>query len=182
VPLVWVTGTSGVGKSTVCDVLRSRGHLAIDADWEGYNRWVDRGSGEVVTDPPYPVPAGWLDRYAWRIIRAKVEALAERAREETAFLCGYVENEAEVRDLFDLVVCLVADAETIRDRLQTRATNAFGRHPEELTAALDLAERIEATYQRLGATIIDARQPAEDVADAVLAAAARVTDRSAPAR
>ena len=179
---MWVTGTAGVGKSTVCAALRSRGHLAIDADWEGYNRWVDRRSGEIVADPPYPVPAGWLDRYAWRIIRAKVEALVERAREETAFLCGYVENEEEVRDLFELVVCLVADAETIRDRLQTRATNAFGRHPEELAAALDLAERIEAMYRSRRATIIDARRPAEDVADAVLAAAARVADRSAPAR
>lgn len=171
-PLVWVTGTSGVGKSTVCAVLRSRGHLAIDADWEGYNRWVDRSSGEVVTDPPYPVPAGWLDRYAWRITRAKVEALAEQARDQTAFLCGYVENEAEVRDLFDLAVCLVAGHETIRDRLESRTTNTFGRHPEELAAALDLADRIEATYRSLGATIIDARRSAEDVADAILAAAA----------
>ncbi|REF35657.1 AAA family ATPase [Thermasporomyces composti] len=177
-PLVWVTGTAGVGKSTVCAVLRSRGHLAVDADWDGYNRWVDRSSGEVVADPPYPVPAGWLDRYAWRITRAKVETLAERARGWTTFLCGYVENEDEVRDLFDLIVCLVADAETIRHRLQTRATNAFGRRPEELAAALDLAERIEAMYRSLGATIIDARRPAEDVADAVLAAAGTVDSPS----
>jgi len=41
-----------------------------------------------------------------------------------------------VRDLFDLVVCLVADNQTLRDRLQARTANAFGKHPEELAAAL----------------------------------------------
>jgi hypothetical protein len=39
-------------------------------------------------------------------------------------------------DLFDLVVCLVADDETLRRRLQARTTNAFGKHPEELAATL----------------------------------------------
>lgn len=50
-PLVWVTGNSGVGKSTVCTLLKSLGELAVDADWEGYNHWVDRTSGQVVVDP-----------------------------------------------------------------------------------------------------------------------------------
>jgi hypothetical protein len=37
--------------------------------------------------------------------------------DKTAFLCGSAENEEVVRDLFDHVICLVADNETIRDRL-----------------------------------------------------------------
>jgi dephospho-CoA kinase len=64
VTLVWVTGNSGAGKSTVCEFLKSSGQLAFDADWEGYSHWVDRAGGNVVADPPYPVPAGWLDRFA----------------------------------------------------------------------------------------------------------------------
>ncbi|GGU74848.1 AAA family ATPase [Lentzea flava] len=167
-PLVWVTGTAGAGKSAVCEVLRSRGQLAVDADWEGYNHWVDRESGQVVADPPYPAPAGWLDRFGWRISRAKVEALAARARERTAFLCGHVENEEEVWDLFDRVVCVVIGDETLRERLLTRTTNAFGKHPEELAAALEHNARVESAYRRLGATIIDGSRPLEEVADAVL--------------
>jgi hypothetical protein len=98
---------------------------------------VDRASGQVVADPPDPVPAGWLDRFAWRISRAEVEALVERMPGKTAFLCGSAENEADVSDLFDLVVCLVLDTETLR-RLPTRsslplrrieaAANRLGRH------------------------------------------------------
>jgi hypothetical protein len=62
-PLVWVTGGSGVGKSTVCALLKGRAEVAVDADWEGYSHWVDRVSGQVVTNPPDPVPPGWLTRF-----------------------------------------------------------------------------------------------------------------------
>ncbi|GHF92790.1 hypothetical protein GCM10017567_04120 [Amycolatopsis bullii] len=65
-PLVWVTGNAGAGKSAVCALLKERGELAVDADEEGYHHWADRVSGEIVTDPPDPVPAGWLDRFGWR--------------------------------------------------------------------------------------------------------------------
>jgi hypothetical protein len=169
-PLVWVTGASGAGKSAVCALLRGRGELAVDADREGYNQWVDRATGEAVVDPPDPVPPGWLDRYAWRIRRSLVEDLAAKALERDVFLCGYVENEAEVRDLFDRVVCVVIDDETMRERLRTRTTNSFGRHPEELAAALDHNVHLEATYRALGATIVDGTLPLEEVAGAITTA------------
>jgi hypothetical protein len=171
--LVWVTGNSGAGKSTACALLKNLGELAVDADWEGYSHWVDRTSGQVVADPPYPVPAGWLEHFAWRISRVEVGALAARAHGQTAFLCGSAENEADVRDLFDLVVCLVVDHETLRSRLLARTANAFGKHPEELAAALGSNDGAEPAYRRLGATIIDGRRPPAKVAGAVLAAAAK---------
>jgi broad-specificity NMP kinase len=169
--LVWLTGNSGVGKSTVCELLSDRGELAVDADWEGYNHWFDRTTGQVVVDPPDPVPAGWLDRFGWRIDPAEVRALAERTPDRTAFLCGCVENEVDVWDLFDLAICLVVDDETLRDRLRDRTTNSFGQHPEELAAALAHNQVAEATYRRFGATIIDGTRPPAEVADAILAAA-----------
>ncbi len=171
--LVWVTGNSGVGKSTVCTLLKKRGELAVDADWSGYCHWSDRISGLVVADPPDPVPAGWLERFGWKINRAKVQALAEKAHGQTAFLCGSAENEEVVRDLFDHMICLVADNETIRDRLEARTTNAFGKHPEELAAALGWNDDAEARYHRLGATIIDSRRPPPEVMDAILSVAAK---------
>ncbi|GLY37217.1 hypothetical protein Amsp01_032410 [Amycolatopsis sp. NBRC 101858] len=169
-PVVWLTGNSGAGKSAVCELLKSRGELAVDADWEGYSHFVDRTSGEVVTDPPYPVPAGWLDHFGWRSDRAKVEALAATARDEVAFLCGSAENEEEVRHLFDVVICLVIDEDTLRERLASRTGNAFGKHPEELAAAVGANAGAEPAYRRLGAKIIDGRAPLPEVADAVLAA------------
>ncbi|WP_329788446.1 hypothetical protein V1227_28400 [Lentzea sp. DG1S-22] len=120
----------------------------------------------MVLAPPDPVPAGWLDRYGWRINREKVKTLAARTQAETAFLCGCVENEEEVLDLFDLVVCLVIDDETLRQRLLSRTTIAFGKHPEELAASLGHNAQVEPAYRRLGATIIDGCRPLEEVVEA----------------
>ncbi|MFB9316195.1 AAA family ATPase [Cryptosporangium minutisporangium] len=172
--VIWVTGNSGAGKSTVCELLKRHGHDAVDADWEGYNHWVDRTTDRIVVSPPYPAPRGWLHRFGWKIDRARVEALAARAAGKTVFLCGSVENEDEVRDLFDLMICLVVDDETVATRLASRTTNAFGQHPEELAAALDDNVITESTYRRLGATIIDGTQAPEAVVEEVLAAASAV--------
>jgi hypothetical protein len=97
--------------------------------------------------------------------------------DKTAFLCGSVENEVAVWDLFDHVVCLVADNETLRDRLEARTTNAFGKHPEELAAALGFNDGVESVYRRLGATIIDGTRPLPEVADAILATAAKTAPK-----
>lgn len=98
----------------------------------------------------------------------------------TAFLCGCVENEVDVWDLFDLVVCVVVDNETLRERLMTRTTNAFGKNPEELAAALEHNDGIESTYRRFGATIIDGGRPPAEVADAILVAAAETPPTRRP--
>lgn len=151
--------------------MKSRGELAVDADWEGYNHWVDLASGRTVIDLPDPVP---LERFAWRISRTNVESLAARARQTVAFLFGSVENEVDVWDLFDLVVCLVSDNETLRARLHSRTTNPFGKQPDELAAVLGWNETVESIYRRSGATIVDGRQPVSEVAAAILAAAKKI--------
>lgn len=170
--LVWVTGNSGSGKSTVCASLVRRGWTALDADEDGYSGWVDRVSGQIPHDSPDPVPAGWLDRYGWRIDLARVEELAEAARGRTVFLCGSAENETELFSLFDRMICLVINDETLRERLLARTNNPFGQHPEELAAALDDNRAIPARHARSGAAIIDGTLPRELVVDAIVAAAA----------
>ena len=168
VPLVWVTGNSGSGKSTVQALLKERGEWAVDADWDGYCHWVDRTSGRMVGDPPYPVPAGWLNRFAWRIDRRALESLRATAGDRIVFVCGSAENESDVRDLFDRILCLVVDNATLSERLKGRTTNAFGTHPEELAAALAENAGVEGIYNRLGAIIIDGSRSAGDVADQLL--------------
>ena len=167
--LVWVTGTSGTGKSSICEVLKDQGHSAIDADWEGYSHWVHRMTGEVIVDSPYPVPSGWLMEFAWRIDVARVHSLAAMAGSGVTFLCGSVENEGEVWQYFDHVVCLIIDDETLRHRLATRTTNEFGKHPEELAAALKANAVVEGQYRRRGAMILDATRPLDVVVRDVLA-------------
>ena len=148
--LVWVTGVPGSGKSAVCAVLKAQGHLAVDADWEGVNCWVSRATGERVVDRPHPLPTGWRNDYAWHIDTDRVRALAAEISDGVGFVAGTVENEADAWDLFDHVVCLVIDDETLRYRLATRTTNAFGKDPVELAIAVAANRGAAARHRQRG--------------------------------
>ncbi|MDQ3642718.1 MAG: AAA family ATPase [Actinomycetota bacterium] len=168
--LVWVTGVPGAGKSAVCAILKGQGLRAVDADWEGLNCWVSRATGVRVVDRPHPLPPRWRDDYAWHIDTDMVRALAVELSDGLGFVAGTVENEADAWDLFDHVVCLVVDEQTLRYRLATRTTNAFGKDPVELEMALAANREATGRYRHYGATIIDATQPVKAVVRDLLAA------------
>ena len=139
VTLVWVTGTAGVGKSTACAEIKARHHLAVHADWEGYSHWVDRASGHVVVDPPYPVPAGWLERFVWRIDRAEVEALAGRAggRQDRLPVRGRRRTRPTSGTCLTGWSAWWLTTRRSSRRLLTRTSaTSFGKHPDELAAVL----------------------------------------------
>jgi adenylate kinase family enzyme len=168
--VVWVTGNSGVGKSTACDQLTARGYAAFDAD-HGYCFWVDRRTGRVISDPPEPTPDDWLVHFGWYASAAKVKTLTEQSRGKLVFLCGSVENKAAVENQVDLVICLVADDQTLIDRLASRTQNTFGRKPDELAAVLQWNPQLEGIYRSKGAVVIDATLPVGKVVDQILASA-----------
>jgi dephospho-CoA kinase len=170
VGLVWITGVSGTGKSTVRVELARRGYERFDADEGGIAVWRARTAGEEVYDPGGGNhPDSWLEDHCWMISRARVEQLARMARDKPVFLCGSVENEDEVWELFDFVICLVLDESTLRERLATRTTNEFGKARVELDAILGWNRTMESTYREFGAFVVNANQPLNDVVDQILA-------------
>jgi dephospho-CoA kinase len=168
VSLVWITGMSGVGKSSVHRELRRRGRASFDADEDGICAWHDPETGNVVDDQR--ADGQWAAGHVWRIRRHRVAELARAHEAGTVFLCGAVANEVDVWDLFDHVICLVADDDTLRHRLRARTTNDFGKDPGELAAILGWNATIRSRYEQFGATIIAATLPLPQVTDAVLAA------------
>jgi dephospho-CoA kinase len=169
VPLVFITGISGAGKSAVCEELCRRGYDAHDSDREGNAVWVHRSTGDVTANAEAADRSGdWLEEHEWRLVRSKVEALALRGKDQLVFLCGAVANENEVWDLFSRVIYLTIDEETLRRRLASRDSNDFGKAPNELEAILGWHRDHEASYRRFGALVIDATLPLRDVVDQVI--------------
>ena len=168
--LCWVTGVSGTGKSTIAAELRRLGELACDAD--DLAAWRDRTSGIVRPTPLTGVPDGWVDQHGWFIDLERVREFREQVADGVGFLAGAVENEGEVWDLFDAVVYLRADDDTITQRLRDRTTNDFGKSAEQLAMVLEWNALLEDQYRSAGATIVDATLPLAEVVAAVRAVAA----------
>jgi predicted ATPase len=168
--LVWITGNSGTGKSTVRAELARRGYASFDTDEDGIAVWRDRATGQEVAYPgDTHYRDDWLEHHGWMIDRSRIEGLALLARDRFVFLCGSVENETEVWDLFDRVVCLALDEATLRERILTRTTNAFGKKPVELQAILTWNPSLEPSYRQVGAQVVSASQPLAAVVDEILA-------------
>src|SRR4029450_7624143 len=157
--LVWVTGLSGTGKSAVAARLRELGHRSVDADDDGMSVWRSHETGAIVPSSPVEQrPADWLDRFGWSIDVQHVQGLRDSADGGLVFHVGAVENEAEVLVLADVVVCLVADADTLRQRLATRRANDFGKAPGDVDAVLSWLGVYQESHGEIGGVMVDATQ------------------------
>ncbi len=168
--LIFVTGSPGVGKSSVCRELKIRGEQAYDTDGDGLAGWYDKSSGQSVAMPSREVWATpeWQNRHDWHMDRNKVEAIANTSQRDPVFICGSVANEVQVWDLFSKVFYLLADEATVRTRLLSRADNDFGREEHELAAILGWLRNAEEDYKRFGAEVIDATRPLKQVVDDIV--------------
>jgi dephospho-CoA kinase len=169
-PLIYVTGLSGSGKSSIRRALQARGYTAYDIDEDGFKAWYHRQSGhKAAIQPDWKDVDRNLKQIYWKKFeRSKVEALAVRAQRETIFLCGTSPNDNEVWDLFDRVIHLSVSSETLRHRLAERTGNDYGKHPDDLKDLLKWNESQDELMQGLGAVVIDAEQPLEVVVGKVL--------------
>ena len=168
-PLVYVTGVSGAGKSAVCDELCRRGYDAHDIDRDGIAVWVDRASGAITpTAAAAERSDRWLDEQEWRMDPVRVEALAARGRDQLVFLFGAAANEPDLWPLFAKTISLQVDDATLRDRLATRTTNDFGKSSHELETILAWNQISPDVYGRSGSELIDATRPLDQVVDEVL--------------
>jgi hypothetical protein len=173
-PLVYVTGISGAGKSSVLGELRRRGYEALGIDEDGFGRWMDPVTREEV---PFPVgiedPHAWCAMHDWALDVGRIAELKRQVDRDASlmFLCGVASGESEAWEHFDVVCALVIDEATIRARIELRGDDWFGTRPDELERIFVWNEGYAETYEGYGAVVIDATRPLSDVVDDVIASA-----------
>jgi adenylate kinase family enzyme len=169
-PLIYITGNSGAGKSSVRRELQRRGYEAHDTDDDDITAWVHKATGKLVEQPEDESDRtkGWYDQHEWKMSRQRVEEFAKHAKDKPVFLCGSPTNADDMLDLYDQVVCLVVDEETLQRRIASRTDHDFGKAPDELESILGWHDSFQERYREHGAVMIDATQPIEKVVDEIL--------------
>ncbi|MFO7960433.1 MAG: AAA family ATPase [Nitriliruptoraceae bacterium] len=157
---VLLTGMSGSGKSTLIGALVERGHRAVDLDGP---EWCEY---RVLTDDE--VPPGIEPGLDWVWRDAKVAALLQSMDHETLFVAGCAPNQGRFRGSFDHVVLLTAPVQVTLERLATRTTNPFGKHPDERHKILADKADIEPMLAAAADLIIDTSGPLEVTVQRVL--------------
>jgi shikimate kinase len=164
---VQITGCSGAGKTTIAAVLARLGLAAIDADDDPLlARSVD-AAGNVAEEPEEPDFA-WLSRHSWVWNPARLDELIRAAAPATLYVCGGADNQHELADRFTQVFLLEIDEATMLARLDARQDNEWGRAGDSREYIRRLRPGYHDRLRAFGAIPVDARQPPDQVVDAIL--------------
>jgi len=130
-----ITGSPGVGKSSIIKALQKQGFTAYDTDsTPGATRFEDRQTGAEVAYPDPSLPIDW-DHYDWRWQPSVIEQLL--ASNSLVFLGGKAAGQENFYTRFDAIFILHLDRTGLRHRILTRTEKDFGKHPDELKGILD---------------------------------------------
>src|SRR4051812_47573380 len=129
-PLIFITGTSTAGKSTIAKELSKLGYEAYDTEHDDMSAWFNRETGKRAArfnEMPERTKE-WLDQHEWLIDVKRVAQLAQESQTNGSqiFLCGGSSNEAEIRAICDQTVWLKTTEETIRKRVLNPRDHDYG--------------------------------------------------------
>jgi len=168
--LIFITGTSTSGKSTIAKELSKCGYEVYDTEHIPSSGWHNKKTGKRVAgfgEMPERTQE-WLGQHEWRISLDWVRDTAKKARDKSVVLCGGSANEPEVRKLCSKVIWLKTDEQTIRSRVNNPRDHDYGTRPHELAAAIKNNQRKEAEYREAEAIMVDATQPIDDVVETII--------------
>ena len=146
--VIFITGMSGTGKSSVIVALREKGYRAVDTDTDDWCEWVRDEGGEP----------DWV----WRE-DAVSNLLETHHTSEPLFLCGCKTNQGKFYDRFDRIVLLHAPTEVLLKRIETRTNNPYGKTAEDRRIILKQIAEVEPLLYCGATDIIETDCPLSDV-------------------
>jgi len=135
--IVFITGLSGVGKSSALYQLGKLGFNVVDTDY-GYTKTVKNGT---------------IEELVWD--EEKIQALLLMYSNEHLFLSGCYINQGKFYKNFDYVVLLKAEIDVMLERVEKRTTNDYGKSTEDRTKILESVVNVLPLLERGANVVID---------------------------
>jgi shikimate kinase len=151
---------SGTGKSTLIGALAARGYRAIDTDTDEWSEWT---STTVDLDE-----TGSAEERDWVWREDRMQRLLTSESGDLLFVSGCKSNQGKFYPWFDHIILLSAPVPVLMERLATRTTNPYGKHPEELARILEHVRTVEPLLRRTCTLEIDTSVPVERVLETIL--------------
>jgi len=157
--LIFVSGVSGTGKSTLMRELRKRGEEAIDMDTDCIR--VSKVTGNVIS-----YEEAKRDGYDWIYPKDALQKLKAEAATKDIFILGITDNPQVIQDAADKFVWMTIPLDVLVQRLDSRQKE-YGKSERERKLILDQYNTLSNSLKPETFTL-DATKPVETIADDLL--------------
>lgn len=136
--IIFVTGLSGVGKSSTLENLKKQGYNVVDTDY-GYVKEITNNVGhkERVWDED------------------KISNLITEYKQSHLVISGCCSNQGKFYKKFEHVVLLKSDLPVMLDRIDKRTSHSYGKNPQERAEVIDSYENVLPLLEKRSDIIID---------------------------
>jgi dephospho-CoA kinase len=164
----YITGTSGVGKSTVVKELNARGIFAYDIDAvPKLCHWRNKATG-IKADWHSGIGRDWLEAHEWICDEAMLKKMLKNDAVDTV-IAGLAFNQNDFLNLFDKIILLHCEEKTFLHRLDIReGEDAFAKDKSEQKYLLSWYREYEEEMVRRGAISINTEDPLEVVVEKII--------------
>lgn len=111
--IIFITGMSGVGKTSVLEHLALEDYHVVETD-AGYTDVIETDEGTEIG----------LDE-------AKIQKLIDEHQDKNLFISGCYANQGKFYQYFDQIVLLTADLDVMFERIDQRTTHNYGKNQAE---------------------------------------------------
>jgi len=163
----YITGISGVGKSSVVEKLKEKGVFSIDADSvKGLTHWIEKTTGEISEWNP-GMSQEWYWNHQYTCDKEKLTNLIKNSPKDIVVVAGLFNNRSELRNLFNKVFLLQCKEEIFLKRIVERENHNFGKHILEQENILSWYKNFEKELLKEGVIPIDTEKPLEEVVEEI---------------
>lgn len=164
---IYVTGVSGIGKTTIAKELENRGVHSISIDEApGLCSWVNKKSGDKVKYRA-KLNKKFIGTHDWICDTQNLEKLMNEG-DSLVVVLGSASNQKDYLYLFDKILLLQCKPDTFIKRIENRTDHDFGKDKTAQDSILGWYEHFESEMLEKGAISIDAEKPIEEVVKQII--------------